>query len=138
MTALWWTLAALALSMLALNAVIFEFGSSRIMVPPPETVARDFVRHLHTGRFSVARDGLSEQLRAQTTGEQLKRMTQELQQRTGEWLDVGAEEGWIRGDYATAYSKIRTKTGANIRLRFPLVRHEGEWKISGLGALRKN
>lgn len=135
MTALWWTLFALALAMLALNAVVFEFGSSRMLVAPPETVARNFVRHLHTGRYSVAREVLTQQSREEVSEEQLEQIARQLQQRTGEWLDVDAEEGWVRGDYATAYSKIRTKDGENVHLRFPLVRHEGEWKISGLGAL---
>jgi hypothetical protein len=125
---------AAALALVA--AAVFGLGDRRTLVPPPEAVVENFVRELETGRYERATGYLNTELESSVTPEQLRAWTARLRGRTGEIIDVRGEPGWLAGERAEAYARLKTERAGEPALRFTLSREGGVWKINGLLSLK--
>ena len=127
---------AVAAALAVVAAAVFGLGDRRTLVPPPEAVVESFVRELETGRYQRATGYLSTELQPNVKPEQLRAWTSRLLARTGDIIDVRGEPGWLAGDRAEAYARLKTERAGEPALRFTLYREEGVWKINGLASLR--
>jgi hypothetical protein len=127
---------AMAAALALVAAAVFGLGDARTLVPPPEAVVENFVRELETERYEQATNYLSGELQSGVKPEQLRAWTSQLLGRTGDVLDVRGEPGWLAGERAEAYARLKTERAGEPALRFTLSREEGVWKVNGLTSLK--
>jgi hypothetical protein len=123
---------AMILAALAVVALgVFGFHDDATFVPPPEAVVEGFMRALTTHRYAQALSYLDPGLRARGAGA-LRRREAEIERVCGHVHDVRGEAGNRSGESASAVAVLRTARG-DARLRFELLRQQGEWRLASLG-----
>lgn len=135
MSALWKAPLATSATLLLLWGLLFGLGDRQVFTSPPEAVAEQFMRKLATGRYEVAMDQLSGELRRKVRPDDLKAAAQRLKERVGQIQDVRGEPGLMRGDEAEAAAVLTLQQGKETPLRFRLTRSQGAWAIDDLGDL---
>jgi hypothetical protein len=111
---------------------VFVLGDTGILVSPPESVAREFLRTLQTRRYEQGRQHLASTLRAQTTGDDLRRLRDRLQERLGTIENVDGEKGKAPDEA----DGILETTAGPVRVPLRFQREYGEWRIHDLAPLR--
>jgi hypothetical protein len=132
MKALYPVLLLLAATLALLWADIFLLGDRQTLVPPPESIAEDFVHQLATRRFEQARDDLTDEEKEKVDADDLRAMADRLRASAGKVEESRGEPGQITGDRAAAQVTVRTDRSKQLHLPFKLVRSKGEWKIEHL------
>jgi hypothetical protein len=126
---------ALLVTLGLIAGAIYGLGDRSVLVPPPEAVVEGFVRKLETGRYSVALDHLSEAQRQRNDAERLRRLSEELRQRTGPIYDVRGEAGPMNEYRGEATAVLNLKHERSAELKFGLRFEHGLWRIDDLGEL---
>jgi hypothetical protein len=126
------SVAALLAAALAVAALaVFAAGDGSTLVPPPEAVAENFLRAMARRRYPQALPYLRPELRAVGV-EGLRRHQQRIERACGLVRDVRGEDGARAGESATATALLKGAAGQG-RMRFALVRQQGEWRLATLG-----
>jgi hypothetical protein len=112
-------------------AAVFGLGDARVLVPPPEAVAEEFLRSLQTHRYPQARQDLDRGLREGVSGDELRDLWTRVERRVGHVRDVRGEKAGAPGE---AHGILVTEDG-EIRVTFRLSREHGEWHLSDFNAL---
>jgi hypothetical protein len=104
-------------------------GDTTVAVPPPESIAEQFGRHIAARRYDRALQHVAD-------GSGITLITVRLageafHQRAGAIAQVEGEPGAISGERATAAAVFTTRRAGRVRFAFQLVRSRGVWKIAG-------
>lgn len=110
-------------------AAVKAFGDRETLVPPPESVAEQFVRGVLAGRSEQVMKYVSRSLRGSLSDEALDAWGPRVEEEIGEIGNVLAEAGHVSGDQASAVILLDGSRAAR-SLEFELARENGEWKIA--------
>jgi hypothetical protein len=130
-------LAALAGVLLLLAGLIFGPDIAEPLVPNPESVSRAFVDALAAGRYEIARQELSDELKAGLTVEELRRLNEALRQAHGDYEAEPGGQTEKRGDRATYQAQLQTDSGQILHPQFTLERdpRTGQYQIDAVEGL---
>jgi hypothetical protein len=127
-----------AISVLALGvpaAAVLGLGDGRVLTPPPESQAEQFVRRLATHRWGPARALLTPELSAALDEEALRAAQQAFERRWGAVVDVRGQAGSASRDQAWATAVVTTSREARVALTLPLLKRSGVWRVAGVESL---
>jgi hypothetical protein len=126
----------LAASLLVLSVAVGQ-GATTFIVPPPDTVAEEFVRALKAHRYEGAKNELSAELQQQVSDEELTRLVYALGAGHQGIEEAHGESAEEQGDTATATVQVKLGSGQEESLEFALRKEQGEWKLSSIDSLRQ-
>lgn len=118
--------------------LVLDRGVAEPLVPDPETVVQTFMTSLSARRYEPARQQLSDDLRAQTSVADLRRLDDALRERYGAYAFELGGSGQQAGDRATYRARVDTERGGTVTPAFELERSAGTglWEITSLEELR--
>lgn len=123
---------AVLVAILAALALVVAAGDRRMFVPPPESVAGNFVRQLIAGRYDRARPLLSRQAAVSAELAKLETLAVELERSVGgSATHIEAEPLEMKANIAEAIVTVHGRSQAKTTITFALVREKGLWKIDG-------
>ena len=123
---------AILAAVLAALALAVSAGDRGTFVPPPESVAENFVRQLMGGRYDRALPLLSRQAAAAADVAKLETLALELERAVGGTAtQVDATPLEMKANIAEAAATISGRSHAKASITFALVREKGLWKIDG-------
>ena len=126
--------AALVLALAVLGALTAQ-GVTQFIVPPPHQVGQMFFTSLKAHNFTAAHEQLSEDLGQQVTVDDLKRLTERLEE-SAEGIDqASGENPRAQGKTATADVKVRLANGREQTVQVPFRLENGLWHITSLAPL---
>jgi hypothetical protein len=125
-------LAVIGLALLVSAGAIQLLRDRAVLVPPPEKVVEEFVHEISLERWASARNHLTGPLARRLGPDSLRAFRERLEQRVGRIDDVRGRPLFATDAAAEAAAEVTTTTGDRARLRFPLSREHGLWKISRL------
>jgi len=123
--------AVFAVAMAVAGAAVFS-GDRETFVPPPETVAEEFLRGVTTGRYEPARSRLSDDARGGGDAEDLASLRAVLESRVGRVSRVKGGRAEIDGNAAMAEVEITSASGSVRDVQVRLVRRHHLWFVAGL------
>lgn len=123
---------AVLVAILAALALVVAAGDRRMFVPPPESVAGNFVRQLIAGRYDRARPLLSRHAAVSAELAKLETLAVELERSVGgSATHIEAEPLEMKANIAEAIVTVHGRSQAKTTITFALVREKGLWKIDG-------
>jgi hypothetical protein len=123
---------AILVAILAALALAVAAGDRATFVPPPESVAENFVRQLMAGRYDRARPLLSRHAAVTADIAKLETLALELERSVGGSVTrIDAEPLEMKANIAEATVIVHGRSGAKTTITFALVREKGLWKIDG-------
>lgn len=128
MRALLPAIAAMAASLAAFAAGIAA-GDRQLFVPPPESVAENFVRQLATHRYDRARVLLSADAAARHDLADLAAFARRLEETVGAIELVEGKSGSLTTETAHASARVQGVSRRETTIPFELVMGHGLWKI---------
>ncbi len=126
--------AALALALLAVWGLVAT-GNTQFIVPGPEQVGQTFFSSLKAHNFGAAREQLSENLQQAVSAEDLRELTERLEQTADGINQANGEQAIEQGETATAEVKLQLANGTERTVAVPLAREHGLWVITSLAPL---
>jgi hypothetical protein len=123
-------IAGVVLLALAAGAVAVAIGDRHLFVPPPESVAENFVRHLATGRYDRAHALFSDAATRRSDPKALSHLAEDLERSVGVIEQIEGESLTADRLQATARAKVR---GSRIEgaMNCSLVWEHAMWRIEG-------
>ena len=119
---------AVTLAALGFTSVVVVWGrDSAVLVPPPESVAEQFVRQLATRRYDRALQYVDEDSHMSLAT--VRAAAEALHERVGAINVVEGRPGYIAGERASATAALLTEDAGEITEAFTMVRRNGLWKI---------
>jgi hypothetical protein len=119
-------------SVLAALGLAIAAGDRETFVPPPDSVAESFVRHLAGGRYDRARALLSRHAAASADLATLETLARDLERSAeGGVARVDAAPLDMKANIAEAAATVRDAAGGQRTVTFALVRENGLWRIDG-------
>jgi hypothetical protein len=122
----------LAASALLVAGALYGLGDRSVLVPPPETVAEEFLRALALHRWEPARERLTEALASRMDADSLRGFLAGLEARVGTIDDVRGVPCFTSGDTAEAMAAILSGSGERAELRLTLALEHRLWRIARL------
>ncbi len=126
--------AALALALLVIWGLVAT-GHTQFIVPAPEQVGQTFFASLKAHNFGAAREQLSESQQQAVSAEDLRQLTEQLEQTFGGINQANGQQAVEQGETATAEVKLQLRNGSERTVAVPLGREHGLWVITSLAPL---
>jgi hypothetical protein len=132
------TLLVLAGLIALLAGLVRGLDVAEPLVPDPESVSNSFVGALSAGRYEIARQELSDDLKSQISAGDLRELDEEMQQQFGAYRPVPGGEPQKNGDQAIYEVQVDTESGKRLQPVFELERdpRTGLWQITSFDELR--
>jgi hypothetical protein len=130
-------LALTALLLVLLWGLIFGLGTAEPLVPDPESVTQSFLSALSAGRYEIARQELSDELKGAVTAEALQQLDEALKQQYGGYDMQPGGQTEQQDAQATYQAQIETESGQTLQPTFELARdaQTGLWQITSFKEL---
>jgi len=123
-----------AAALVAVGGVVFGLQDRQAFIPPPEAVVESFTRELVTGRYELAVNYLSRDMRANMQAGELRARFEPTRQRIGTASQVSGEREWMKDTEASARALVEAEFGSAV-LRFGLGIEQGLWRITQMPSL---
>jgi hypothetical protein len=129
--------ALVLLSLAIVGGVVFGLGDDELLVPPPESVAQEFVRAMGLGQIGTARRMLSRDAERGTSNDEVRRISTAFRSRIGRVDDVQGTVEQRRRDTTLVRARVEGER-ANMEPVLALVREFGAWSVASAGVLTGN
>ena len=103
-----------------LAAMVLGLGVAEPLVPDPENVSNAFIDALSSGRYDIARQELSDELKLQVSAEELEQLDEELKRRFGRYEPQPGGQTNRSGDQATYEAQVQATSGERLQAAFEL------------------
>jgi hypothetical protein len=109
---------------------------NRLLVPPPDVTASEFLRAIEAHREPAAHRELTDELRERVPADELSALGRRLEARLGAVSQLDAETVDERDGEATVRATLRFQDGQERQLELPLVKQGGLWHVASVEPLR--
>ena len=120
--------ATVAVALAIVGGAVFGAADDGTLVPPPQSVAKEFARELASARYELAWKHLSSGARQLERAEQLRERLDGMVQQLGAINQVEAGEQSRTGETAAAWSRVDA-TGGQLHFTLTLTREHGLWAV---------